>query len=181
MPQPEIAIPVWPVATNTLRSPRSRAARVELERDRHLADRAVRSDAVMTRSDGSRLYGPVGRVEVGRPARRSISRRRAARRRAAARGRRSARCAARPRRRGRGTSPRPARRATPAACRRRGRRRSAGGWRPSSAASATVATIGTGRAQYGTTSSARRPALTESITATISRGRSGSRRGRSCR
>ena len=41
---------------------------------------------------------------------------------------------------------------------------------PSSAASATVATIGTGRAQYGTTSSARRPALLESMTATISRG-----------
>ena len=44
IPHPAIAIPVWPVGTNSLAIPRARAAGVELERDGHLPDRAVGAD-----------------------------------------------------------------------------------------------------------------------------------------
>ena len=65
IPQPAIAIPVWPVGTNRDASPRARAARVELERDGHLPDRAVRADG----EDGLRrqLEVRAGRdVQAGR-------------------------------------------------------------------------------------------------------------------
>ena len=40
-PQPSIIIPVWPVGTNTADWPAAMRRRAQLERDRHLADRAV--------------------------------------------------------------------------------------------------------------------------------------------
>ena len=44
IPQPAIAIPVWPVGTKRDASPRARRGPVELERDGHLPDRAVGAD-----------------------------------------------------------------------------------------------------------------------------------------
>ena len=64
IPQPAIAIPVWPVGTNSLAMPRRLASRVELERDGHLPDRAVRADRAARRSrraSGSRRSGRSGR------------------------------------------------------------------------------------------------------------------------
>ena len=44
MPQPAMAMPVWPVGTNTLAQAAAAGLGVELEADRHLAQRAVRAD-----------------------------------------------------------------------------------------------------------------------------------------
>jgi hypothetical protein len=44
IPQPAIAMPVWPVGTNLEAMPRARASRSSSSEDRHLPDRAVRAD-----------------------------------------------------------------------------------------------------------------------------------------
>ena len=65
MPQPAIAIPVWPVGTNSEATPRRSRLAVELQADRHLPDRAIRPD----RQDDRRRHLEVlaGRdVQVGR-------------------------------------------------------------------------------------------------------------------
>ena len=55
IPQPAIAIPVCPVGTNTEAIPRLAGLAVELERDGHLPDRAVRADGE---------HGLAGQLEV---------------------------------------------------------------------------------------------------------------------
>ena len=65
IPQPAIAIPVWPVGTNTTASPRRARLAVELERDRHLPDRAVGADGEDDRRAGSCRFSPVGTFEAG--------------------------------------------------------------------------------------------------------------------
>ena len=123
--------------------------RVELQRHRHLADRAVRADGV---DDAQR---PVARSGRGRS--RSGRRRaqvaqldgRARRRRDQLRVVGEHACAARPRRPCRRRSPRSsaARHSVRQRAAERARRRSRSTFAPSAAASATVATIGTGAAR----------------------------------
>src|SRR5689334_7873755 len=171
MPQPEIAIPVWPVATNTLRSPRARAARSSSRVTVILPIAQSEPTDSTTRSDGSRLYGPSGVSRSPGPTRRSIS----CRPRCEAIATSSGSSASTLWRPASTSIPRPI--ASPRAARHSAESLPPSGatpissrLAPSAAASATDATIGTGRAQYGTTSSAVRPALTESTTATMSRG-----------
>ena len=67
IPQPAMAIPVWPVGTKTERSPRSRAARSSSIGDGLLPDRTVRPD----REDNRRVMREVRTVrdaEIGRRA-----------------------------------------------------------------------------------------------------------------
>ena len=81
MPQPAIAIPVCPVGTNSERDPARAGLAVELERDRHLPDRAVRADGQHDRAVD--LEVRAGRhVEAGRRAPEIASARRRCRRRA---------------------------------------------------------------------------------------------------
>ena len=90
MPQPAIAIPVCPVGTNTDAMPARARRAVELERDGHLPDRAVRADGEHDRRVD--LEVRAGRaVEVRRAGGAGrAARRRARRPAAAARGRRRA-------------------------------------------------------------------------------------------
>ena len=68
MPQPAIAMPVWPVGTKTDATPRAPRLEVELERDRHLPDRAVGADGEHDRRRhlrGSRRSRSRGRAAAG--------------------------------------------------------------------------------------------------------------------
>ena len=102
IPQPAIAIPVWPVGTKTAREPAPPRLAVELERDGHLPDRAVGADR---EHDPSRATLEVlaGRDVQARPAACAgrAARRRAARRARPAPGRRQRTRAGRSRRRAR--------------------------------------------------------------------------------
>ena len=71
IPQPEIAIPVCPVATNADSMPARARGRVELQRHRHLADRAVGADRVHDAHVGP--VRPAGTLSPGGAARRSRS------------------------------------------------------------------------------------------------------------
>ena len=144
---------------------------VQLERHDLLADHRVGADAVDHLHGVRTRERPLGHGQVrGRGAQVAQRDPRARGGRGAARRPRRAGCAARPRRAARRRSPRAGRPARPGrACRRSAPPRSAARSRPARSPRASVATIGTGCSENGTTSTAVRPVWVESITATTSR------------
>ena len=73
MPQPAIAIPVWPVGTNSLAIAARARGRVELERDGHLPDRAVGADREHDVARRASRFAPVGTLSPAGGLRRSRS------------------------------------------------------------------------------------------------------------
>ena len=130
IPHPAIAMPVWPVGTNSLWMPRRRASRSSSSDDGHLPDRAVGADG----QDDRRAVREV-RARSGRSGRAAACAGRAARRRARARARRARRRRRRTRA-GRSRCRGPARIASFSSSRH------AGGKRPPCVATPTSAAVG---------------------------------------
>ena len=170
MPQPAIATPVCPVGTYTERRPRSRAARSSSSVTTFFPITVSEPTLCTTCTLSGRLYGPCGTLRSGGAWRRSRSC--APWRSAASRSSGSSfSWVWRP-----ASSDTPASSAASSVGRQAGSSFPPGGATPinsvsgsSSRASSSVATIGTGLRQNGSTSLAVRPAQVESITATTSR------------